>query len=167
MKEIPIGIQAFSSLIEGNFVYLDKTDMIYRIANKKACYFLSRPRRFGKSLTLSTLKAYFDGRKELFVGTKMETLESKWEKYPILYFDFNSENYKSVDNVTSRISYTIAKYEHIFGSVPYAQSLSERFESLVHAVHNQTGKDVVILVDEYDKPLLNRFRCCFRAATLR
>lgn len=155
MKNIPIGIQSFSSLIEGNFVYLDKTDMIYKIANKKACYFLSRPRRFGKSLTLSTLKAYFNGQKELFVETKMATLEQKWEKFPILYFDFNSENYNSVDDVKSRISYTISKYEQTFGSVPYAKTLSERFESLVHAVHEQTGKSVVILVDEYDKPLLN------------
>ena len=105
MKNIPIGIQAFSSLIEGNFVYLDKTDMIYKIANKKACYFLSRPRRFGKSLTISTLKAYFDGRKELFAGTKMETLETKWDKYPILYFDFNSAKYDSLQNFRNSLSF--------------------------------------------------------------
>ncbi len=79
MKQIPIGIQSFPSLINEGFVYLDKTDMIYRLANRKACYFLSRPRRFGKSLTVSTLKAYFDGQKELFAGTKIEKLETKWE----------------------------------------------------------------------------------------
>ena len=154
MKEIPIGIQAFSSLIEGNFVYLDKTDMIYRIANKKACYFLSRPRRFGKSLTLSTLKAYFEGCKELFVGTKMETLESKWEKYPILYFDFNSAKYDSLQNFQNSLSDRLEDYETQYG-LQSKSELSTRFLRLVTAVHNQTGKDVVILVDEYDKPLLN------------
>ena len=110
MKEIPIGIQAFSSLIKGGFVYIDKTDMIYRIANRKACYFLSRPRRFGKSLTLSTLKAYFEGQQELFAGLKIEKLEQKWEKYPVLFFDFNNEEYKSVDDVKSRIRFTLSKY---------------------------------------------------------
>lgn len=154
MKKIPIGIQSFKSLIEDNFVYLDKTDMIYNIANTKACYFLSRPRRFGKSLTLSTLKAYFNGEKKLFAGTKIESLEQKWDEYPVLYFDFNSENYKSVDNVISRITFTIARYEKTFGDSPAAKSISERFEALIHAIYEKTGKSVVILVDEYDKPLL-------------
>ncbi len=98
MKEIPIGIQSFSSLIKGGFVYIDKTDMIYRLANRKACYFISRPRRFGKSLTVSTLYEYFDGQKELFTGLKIEKLETKWEKYPILYFDFNNAKYDSIEN---------------------------------------------------------------------
>ena len=154
MKEIPIGIQAFSSLIEGNFVYLDKTDMIYRIANKKACYFLSRPRRFGKSLTLSTLKAYFDGRKDLFAGTKMDTLETKWEKYPVLYFDFNSAKYDSLQNFQNSLSFLLENNETKYGLQSKGE-LSERFARLVAAANEQTGKDVVILVDEYDKPLLN------------
>ncbi len=154
MKKIPIGIQAFSSLIEGGFVYLDKTDMIYNIANTKACYFLSRPRRFGKSLTLSTLHEYFDGQKELFVGTKMEKLETKWEKYPVLHFDFNASTYKSVEDVMSRISFMLSNYEDIFGKNPHAASNSERFESLINTIAAQTSKHVVILVDEYDKPLL-------------
>ena len=154
MKKIPIGIQAFSSLIEGGFVYLDKTDMIYNIANTKACYFLSRPRRFGKSLTLSTLHEYFDGQKELFVGTKMEKLETKWEKYPVVHFDFNASTYKSVEDVISRINFMLSNYEDIFGKNPHAASNSERFESLINAIAAQTGKHVVILVDEYDKPLL-------------
>ena len=128
--------------------------MIYRIANKKACYFLSRPKRFGKSLTLSTLKAYFEGRKELFVGTKMETLESKWEKYPILYFDFNSAKYDSLQNFQNSLSDRLEDYETQYG-LQSKSELSTRFLRLVTAVHNQTGKDVVILVDEYDKPLLN------------
>ena len=154
MKKIPIGIQAFSSLIEGGFVYLDKTDMIYNIANTKACYFLSRPRRFGKSLTLSTLHEYFDGQKDLFVGTKMEKLETKWEKYPVVHFDFNASTYKSVEDVISRINFMLSNYEDIFGRNPHAASNSERFESLINAIAAQTGKHVVILVDEYDKPLL-------------
>ena len=155
MKKIPIGIQAFSKLIEGGFVYLDKTDMIYRIANTEACYFLSRPRRFGKSLTLSTLHEYFDGRKELFVGTKMEKLETKWEKYPVLHFDFNASTYNSVEDVQSRIGYMLSQHEKIFGKDDNAKQNSERFESLINAAAAQTGKEVVILVDEYDKPLLS------------
>ena len=155
MKKIPIGIQAFSKLIEGGFVYLDKTDMIYRIANTEACYFLSRPRRFGKSLTLSTLHEYFDGRKELFVGMKMEKLETKWEKYPVLHFDFNASTYNSVEDVQSRIGYMLSQHEKIFGKDDNAKQNSERFESLINAAAAQTGKEVVILVDEYDKPLLS------------
>ena len=155
MKKIPIGIQAFSSLIEGDFVYLDKTDMIFRIANTKACYFLSRPRRFGKSLTLSTLHEYFDGQKELFKGLKIEKLETKWEKYPVLHFDFNASTYNSVEDVQSRINFMLSNYENCYGKNSNASSNSERFESLVNAAAAQTGKNVVILVDEYDKPLLN------------
>ncbi|MBQ3691664.1 MAG: AAA family ATPase, partial [Bacteroidales bacterium] len=155
MKKIPIGIQAFSSLIEGDFVYLDKTDMIFRIANTKACYFLSRPRRFGKSLTLSTLHEYFDGQKELFKGLKIEKLETKWEKYPVLHFDFNASTYNSVEDVQSRINFMLSNYENCYGKNSNASSNSERFESLINAAADQTGKNVVILVDEYDKPLLS------------
>jgi len=155
MKKIPIGIQAFSSLIKEGFVYLDKSDMIYNLANNKACYFLSRPRRFGKSLTLSTLHEYFDGQKDLFKGLKIEKLETKWEKYPVLHFDFNSGTYNSVEDVQSRISYMISQYEKIFGKDEAAKQNSERFESLINSTAAQTGKEVVVLVDEYDKPLLN------------
>ena len=155
MKKIPIGIQAFSKLIEGDFIYLDKTDMIYRIANTEACYFLSRPRRFGKSLTLSTLHEYFDGQKELFKGLKIEKLETKWEKYPVLHFDFNASSYNSVEDVQSRIGYMLSQHEKIFGKDVSAKQNSERFESLINTAAAQTGKNVVILVDEYDKPLLS------------
>ena len=155
MKKIPIGIQAFSSLIDGDFVYLDKTDMIFKIATTKACYFLSRPRRFGKSLTLSTLHTFFDGRKELFAGLKIEKLETKWEKYPVLHFDFNASTYNSVEDVQSRIGYMLSQHEKIFGKDDNAKQNSERFESLINAAAAQTGKNVVILVDEYDKPLLS------------
>ena len=155
MKKIPIGIQAFSSLIDGDFVYLDKTDMIFKIATTKACYFLSRPRRFGKSLTLSTLHAFFVGRKELFAGLKIEKLETKWEKYPVLHFDFNASTYNSVEDVQSRIGYMLSQHEKIFGKDDNAKQNSERFESLINAAAAQTGKEVVILVDEYDKPLLS------------
>lgn len=155
MKKIPIGIQSFSKLIEGGFVYLDKTDMIYKIANTEACYFLSRPRRFGKSLTLSTLKAYFDGQKELFAGLKIEKLETKWEKYPVLHFDFNTSTYISVKEVQTRISYMLSQYEKVYGKDETAETNADRFESLVKAAALQTGKEVVVLVDEYDKPLIN------------
>ena len=155
MKKIPIGIQSFSSLIRGGFVYIDKTDMIYQIANTKACYFLSRPRRFGKSLTISTLKAYFHGQKELFAGLKIEKLETKWEKYPVLHFDFNSENFDSVDKVKSHIAFSLSQYEKLYHVDSIAETNSQRFITLINAASAQTGKEVAVLVDEYDKPLLN------------
>ena len=155
MKKLPIGIQSFSKMIEGGFVYLDKTELIYKLANTEACYFLSRPRRFGKSLTLSTLHEYFNGRKDLFVGTKMEQLEQKWDKYPVLHFDFNASSYKTVDDVISRISFMLSEYEDEYGRNPNASTNSERFQSLITTIAKKTGKKVVILVDEYDKPLLN------------
>ena len=154
MKKIPIGIQAFSSLIKEGFVYLDKTDMIYRIANTKACYFLSRPRRFGKSLTLSTLHEYFDGQKELFKGLKIEKLETKWEKYPVLHFDFNSATYQTLKNFREEVGSQLENYESDF-DIQAKGSLSNRFKKLVTTAANKTGKEVVILADEYDKPLLN------------
>ncbi|MBO7565839.1 MAG: ATP-binding protein [Bacteroidales bacterium] len=156
MKQIPIGIQSFPSLINEGFVYLDKTDMIYRLANRKACYFLSRPRRFGKSLTVSTLKAYFDGQKELFAGTKIEKLETKWEKYPVLLFDFNNAKYDSIENFQNTLDSKLEDYETLYGLQP-KKEFSTRFEKIVKAANNQTGKKVVVLVDEYDKPLLNNF----------
>ncbi len=154
MKKIPIGIQAFSPLIKNGFVYLDKTDMIYQIANNKACYFLSRPRRFGKSLTLSTLHEYFDGQKDLFVGLKIEHLEQKWEKYPVLHFDFNSATYTSLANFKETLGTQLEDFESEY-AIPTKGSLAIRFKRLINLVANQTGKEVVVLVDEYDKPLLN------------
>ena len=154
MKKIPIGIQAFSSLIKGGFVYLDKTDMIYNIANTKACYFLSRPRRFGKSLTLSTLAEYFDGQKELFTDTKISRLETKWESRPVLYFDFNSATYESLRNFREELGAQLEDYETEY-NIPTRGSVASRFKRIVQTAYQQTGKEVVVLVDEYDKPLLN------------
>ena len=154
MKEIPIGIQSFSSLIKGGFVYLDKTDMIYRLANRKACYFLSRPRRFGKSLTVSTLYEYFCGQKELFSGLKIEKLETKWEKYPVLYFDFNSATYDTLKNFREELGSQLEDYESVY-DIQTKGALANRFKRLVNAIAKQTNKEVVVLVDEYDKPLLN------------
>ena len=154
MKQIPIGIQAFSSLIKEGFVYLDKSDMIYKLANRKACYFLSRPRRFGKSLTLSTLHEYFDGQKELFKGLKIEKLETKWEIYPVLHFDFNNAKYDSIENFQNTLDSKLEDYETGYGLQP-KKEFSTRFEKIIEAAANQTGKEVVVLVDEYDKPLLN------------
>ena len=154
MKQIPIGIQAFSSLIKEGFVYLDKTDMIYKLANRKACYFLSRPRRFGKSLTVSTLHEYFDGQKDLFAGLKIEKLETKWEKYPVLHFDFNSATYETLKNFREELGSQLEDYEADY-DIQTKGSLSNRFKRLVTSIAKQTGKEVVVLVDEYDKPLLN------------
>ena len=154
MKKIPIGIQAFSSLIKGGFVYLDKTELIYNIANTKACYFLSRPRRFGKSLTLSTLAEYFDGQKELFTDTKISRLETKWESRPVLYFDFNSATYESLRNFREELGAQLEDYETEY-NIPTRGSVASRFKRIVQTAYRLTGKEVVVLVDEYDKPLLN------------
>ena len=154
MKKIPIGIQAFSSLIKGGFVYLDKTELIYNIANTKACYFLSRPRRFGKSLTLSTLQSYFRGQKELFTDTKIYRLETKWESRPVLYFDFNSATYESLRNFREELGAQLEDYETEY-NIPTRGSVASRFKRIVQTAYRLTGKEVVVLVDEYDKPLLN------------
>lgn len=154
MKFLPVGIQAYTSLIKHNFVYIDKTEMIYRIANRKACYFLSRPRRFGKSLTLSTLHAYFDGLKEYFVGTKMEQLEKDWIKYPVFHFDFNGSEYGSVKDFRDKLSDQLDEIAEEY-PIPARRTLSSRFAALLKSAFEVTGREVVVLVDEYDKPLLS------------
>ena len=153
----PIGIQTFEKIIEGGFVYVDKTDMIYSLANEGGnIYFLSRPRRFGKSLLISTLESYFLGKKELFKGLKIEALEKDWKVYPVIHIDFNGEEFTNIDALKGMLSATISNLEKQYKvDVEEGLSIGQRFKNVIKNIHQQTGMRVVVLVDEYDKPLLD------------
>lgn len=150
----PIGVQDFEKLRHGGFFYIDKTDLIYRLATSGTYYFLSRPRRFGKSLLVSTLEAYFSGKKELFQGLAMEKLEKEWKAYPVLHLDLNIERYNSTDSLHAILNNAISKWEAVYGSKESEESLSLRFSGVIERAYEKTGLPVVVLVDEYDKPLL-------------
>jgi len=155
MRQLPVGIQSFKVLRSQGHVYIDKTAMIYRLASTYMSYFFSRPRRFGKSLLLSTLKAYFEGRKDLFEGLAISELETKWEKYPVLYLDLNAERYESVEYLEAILSRNLKKWETIYGKDEDEKTLSGRFEGVIRRAYEKTGKQVVVLIDEYDKPMLS------------
>ena len=155
MRPYPIGIQDFASIINGDFVYVDKTDLVYQLASIKGVYFLSRPRRFGKSLLVSTLKYYFQGCKDLFKGLKMEALENDWTEYPVFEIDFNGKNYTKDGSLERTLENSIGTWESIYGKGPYATELGDRFAYVLHQAHEKTGHPCVVLIDEYDKPLLD------------
>lgn len=151
----PIGIQTFSNIIQDGYVYVDKTALVHKMVSNGTVYFLSRPRRFGKSLLVSTLKAYFQGRKELFRGLAMEQLETEWNEYPVLHLSFASGNYLQGDELKNVLEAFVAEAEDLYGKSPYDTTLSGRFKYAIKAAHMKTGRKVVILIDEYDKPLLD------------
>lgn len=153
-RKLPIGIQSFEKLVDGDYLYIDKTEYIWKLVNEGSIYFLSRPRRFGKSLLLSTMKAYFEGKKELFAGLRLAELEQDWTAYPIFYFDFNGQNYKDSGSLSDVINQHLKKWEEIYGAENQSESLTIRFKCLIENAHKKTGLGVVVLVDEYDKPLL-------------
>ena len=150
----PIGIQSFEKLREKNFLYVDKTDMVYQLAQNGTYYFLSRPRRFGKSLLISTLEAYFSGQKELFEGLAIEQLEQKWTQYPVFHLDLNAQRYETPQDLTDILNVAVTKWENEYGEDASEVSLSLRFQGVIQRAAEKTGHNVVILVDEYDKPLL-------------
>jgi len=150
----PIGIQSFDKLREGGFVYVDKTDMVYKLAVNGGYYFFSRPRRFGKSLALSTMEAYFTGRKELFKGLAIEQLEKDWTAYPVLHIDLNTGKYDKVENLRNQLNLALKGWEELYGNIGDEREPSERFCGVIERAHKKTGKKVVVLIDEYDKPLL-------------
>ena len=150
----PIGIQNFESLIHDGYVYVDKTALIYQLADTGRYYFLSRPRRFGKSLLISTMDAYFSGKRELFKGLAIEKLEQKWTKYPILHLDLNTRNYNSPEALTAELNKHLEMWEKLYGDEFKDRALEERFFHIVEKAYEKTGERVVILVDEYDKPML-------------
>ena len=155
MKQYPIGIQDFASIINDGFVYVDKTALVYQLVSTKGVYFLSRPRRFGKSLLVSTIKYYFEGRKDLFKGLKMEQLEHEWEQYPVFEIDFNSKDYSRVNALEATLESSVANWETEYGYNPNNTILGDRFAYVLHQAHVKTGKRCVVLIDEYDKPLLD------------
>ena len=148
-------MQSFESIRQNNFLYVDKTKHIYSLANSNRYYFLSRPRRFGKSLFLSTLEAYFLGQKELFKGLYIETVEKDWTEYPVLYLDLNSGIYTTEEELYRVLNYPMQRLEQKYSIDVKEPSLSVRLKNIVLTAFEQTGKQVVILVDEYDKPLIS------------
>ncbi|MCR5487040.1 MAG: ATP-binding protein [Lachnospiraceae bacterium] len=157
-RKLPIGIQSFEKLREDGFLYVDKTEYIYRLIQSGAPYFLSRPRRFGKSLLLSTMKAYFEGKKELFEGLRIEKLEKDnpdaWQSYPVFFFDFNKDNFSRQDALEDVLESHLISWETLYGREDRNSSLASRFQHLIIKARKQTGRNAVVLVDEYDKPLL-------------
>ena len=153
-KIYPIGIQNFEKLRTGGYFYIDKTELIYRIIKTGSYYFLSRPRRFGKSLLISTIEAYFQGKKELFEGLAMEKLEKDWIEHPILHLDLNAKKFDTEDDLLRLIARQFLIYEQEYGSVQSDETIDDRFVTLIRKAYEKTGRKVVILIDEYDKPLL-------------
>ncbi len=151
----PIGEQSFRRLRKVGYVYVDKTARMYELTSTSKCCFLSRPRRFGKSLLLSTMEAYFLGKRELFKGLAIEKLENEWREYPVLYMDLNSGEYGSEDNLEKELNAILAKWERLYGSLESEDTLASRFKGIIERAYEKTGEEVVILVDEYDKPILN------------
>jgi hypothetical protein len=154
LQNLPIGIQSFEKLRKGDYLYVDKTDLIYRLVTTGCYYFLSRPRRFGKSMLLSTLQAYFSGQKELFEGLAISRLEKDWNTYPILHLDLNTEVYADVKALENKLNAALSSWEDTYGRNPVEQSFPTRFEGVIRRAYEKTGRGVVILVDEYDKPVL-------------
>lgn len=150
----PIGIQNFEKIRNGGYEYIDKTTLLYKLIEGGAYYFLSRPRRFGKSLLLSTLEAFFSGKKELFKGLAIEQLETEWQSYPILHIDLNTGRYDTPEALQEKLSWILGEWEKEYNCIASEQSLGIRFENVIKNVSKQTNRQVVILVDEYDKPLL-------------
>ncbi len=151
----PIGIQTFEQIREDGYVYVDKTDLIYSLAHEGKIYFLSRPRRFGKSLLISTLENYFLGRKELFKGLKIEALEKEWLSYPVFHVDFNGDDYQKPGMLEEAISSYLDKWEKQYGMEKSGESFGRRFSYILSEAHRQTGRKAVVLIDEYDKPILD------------
>lgn len=154
LRKLPIGIQSFEKIRVGNYMYVDKTAIVYQLVQIANPYFLSRPRRFGKSLLLSTFEAYFLGKKELFKGLAIEQLETEWKTYPVLHLDLNAEKYTTPEALTAIISSYLTRWEELYGKGEDEQTLSTRFYGVIRRAAEKAGAPVVVLIDEYDKPLL-------------
>ena len=153
-KIYPIGIQNFEKIRNDGYLYIDKTALMYQMVKTGSYYFLSRPRRFGKSLLISTLEAYFQGKKELFTGLAVERLEKDWIKYPILHLDLNIEKYDTPESLDNILEKSLTAWEKLYGAEPSERSFSLRFAGIIERACKQAGQRVVILVGEYDKPML-------------
>ena len=155
-RKLPLGIQDFEELRNGGYVYLDKTDMVWSVANGYKYNYLSRPRRFGKSLFASTLKCYFEGKRELFTGLKIMSLESEWVKRPVIYFSMSLGG-SSVQSLKEYLNERLSYYETIYGKVPSEQSLGNRLNGIVRRAYEQSEVQIAIIVDEYDVPLQHTY----------
>ena len=157
LMKYPIGIQSFDQIIEDGYVYVDKTDLVYNLIHEGKIYFLSRPRRFGKSLLVSTLKNYFLGRKELFKGLAIDKLEKDWNVYPVFHVDFNGGNFSNPNELEQKLNFCLSEWEKQYGlPIRYGElGYGDRFAEIIKAAHLQTGRRAVVLIDEYDKPILD------------
>jgi len=153
----PIGIQDFKTIRTDNYFYADKTALMYKLIKGGQYYFLSRPRRFGKSLLISMMEYYFKGEKELFRGLAIEQLEKEWKTCPVLHLDLNAAKYTTSDALTSILESQLSRWEEIYGASASEKVVSERFKGVIQRAYEKTGQKVAILVDEYDKPLLQAF----------
>lgn len=151
----PIGIQSFEEIRNSDYVYVDKTTLIYQMVSKGKYYFLSRPRRFGKSLLVSTMEAYFSGRKELFEDLAMESLEKEWTEYPVLHLDLTGSSYTDISHLKVSLDQYLRKWESLYDVAPMSEDLSSRFKDIIDAAYLKTGQKVVILIDEYEKPIID------------
>ena len=155
-RKYPIGIQTFSEIREKNYFYIDKTELVYRMAHSDSKYmFLSRPRRFGKSLLISTLQCYFEGRRELFDGLAIDRLETEWTAYPVLRFDMSTAKNRDKEGLESELNLKLSKYEAVYGRGEAEKGPNQRLQGLIERAYQQTGRQVVVLIDEYDAPLLD------------
>lgn len=154
----PIGIQDFEKLRTKGYSYVDKSRFVYKLATEGEYYFLSRPRRFGKSLFLSTLEAYFQGKKELFEGLAIYDLETEWKKYPIFHIDLNTANFREKDSLYMVLNDYLTTWESKYGARESEATLALRFKGVIARAAEKEGRGVVILIDEYDKPILQTLR---------
>lgn len=156
LKRCPIGIQTFEEIIDKDYLYIDKTEYIYRMAyGASKYYFMNRPRRFEKSLLFSTLHSYFAGKKELFKELAIEKPETKWTEYPVLHFDMSPAKHVDKETPESMLNFRLSEYEQIYGKPEEAVKLNDHMTSLIMHAYEQTGRQGVVLIDEYDAPLLD------------
>ena len=156
LKLYPVGIQTFERIINENLLYIDKTEYVYRMTHTSGKYFfLSRPRRFGKSLLVSTLHSYFEGKKKLFNGLAIEKLETEWTEYPVLHFSLATAKHMDVPALKSELNLKLLFYEKIYGKGEGEENENQRLMGIIIRAYQKTGKLVVVLIDEYDAPLLD------------
>lgn len=154
-RKYPVGVQTFSEIVKGGYVYVDKTDLVWRMAHLGKYIFLSRPRRFGKSLLSSTLRAYFEGRKELFEGLKVMELEQEWTEYPVLHFDLSTaKSQDTPEALRHALLLLIEPYERLYGLNPSEITPGQKVKGVIQRAFEKTGKQVAVIIDEYDAPLL-------------
>lgn len=149
----PVGIQSFKEIREGGYLYVDKTALMYNLVSTGKYYFLSRPRRFGKSLLTSTLEAYFKGEKELFRGLAIESFEKDWTEYPVLHIDFSGVAYKAESDLQKMLNQVLTEWEDKYGITAQSDLPGLRFRQIIDAAYEVTGHKVVVLIDEYGKPI--------------